>query len=168
MSHAPETLPLLVADTSVLVNLAHLDRLDLFAATGFEAHVPNHVVAEVTRRDQRERLTAAIAAGHLKELEIVELAELTAYAKLRKRFGEGESAAMAVAFTRGWAIAIDEGGPVRRIVVERIGQDHLLTTAALLTLAVHAGVIDRANIPAIRATLEANRFVMPLLAVEVE
>lgn len=148
------------------MNLAILDRLDLFAATGFEAHVPNHVIAEVKRQDFRERLGAALAAGHLSELEITELAELTEYAGLRRRFGDGESAAMAVAFTRTWSIAIDEAGPVRRIVVERLGKDHILTTPSLLTRAVHQAVIDRADLLAIRATLAANRFVMPKLEVE--
>lgn len=168
MSHVPETQALLVADTSVLLNLAVLDRLDLFAATGFEAHVPNHVVAEVKRQDFRERLGAALAAGHLAEIEITELAELTEYAGLRKRFGDGESAAMAVAFTRHWTVAVDEAGPVRRIVLERLGAGHLLTTPSLLTRAVRLDVLPRAELPAIRATLEANRFVMPPLEVEGE
>lgn len=168
MSHTRETRALLVADTSVLVNLAVLDRLDLFAATGFEAHVPNHVVAEMTRQHQRERLVAAMAAGHLTEMEITELAELSEYAGLRKRFGDGESAAMAVAFTRGWMIAVDEAGPVRRIVLERLGKDHLVTTPSLLTRAVRRNVIKRDDLPAIRAALAANRFAMPPLEVDGE
>lgn len=168
MSHVPESRALLVADTSVLLNLAVLDRLDLFAATGFEAYVPNHVVAEVTRQEHRARLEAALAAGHLTELAITGLAELTEYAGLRKRFGDGESAAMAVAFTRNWTVAVDEAGPVRRIVLERLGTNHLLTTPALLTQAVRREVIGRTQLPAIRATLEANRFVMPPLDVEGE
>ena len=102
MSHEPEPRSLLVADTSVLVNLAILERLDLFTATGFEAHVPNHVVQEVVRQEFRERLDRALAAGRLTEVEITDIAEMTEYAGLRKRFGDGESAAMAVAFSRGW------------------------------------------------------------------
>lgn len=38
--------------------------------------------------------------GTSRRSKITELAELTEYAGLRKRFGDGESAAMAVAFTR--------------------------------------------------------------------
>lgn len=166
MSHDPESRALLVADTSVLLNLAVLDRLDLFAATGFEAHVPNHVVAEVKRQDFRERLGAALAAGHLMELEITDLAELTEYAGLRKRFGDGESAAMAVAFTRHWTVAVDEVGPVRRLVLERLGAERLLTTPSLLTRAVRQTVIELSAIPGIRTTLAANRFAMPPLEVE--
>ncbi len=166
MSHVPETRALLVADTSVLLNLAVLDRLDLFAATGFEAHVPNHVVAEVARQEHRARLDTALAAGHLTELEITELAELTEYARLRKRFGDGESAAMAVAFTRRWSVAVDEVGPVRRLVLERLGAERLLTTPSLLTRAVRQNAIGLADIPGIRAILTANRFAMPPLELE--
>ena len=166
MSHGPETKALLVADTSVLVNLAILDRLDLFAATGFEAHVPNHVLQELTRPDQRERLDRALAAGLLTELEITDIAEMTEYAGLRKRFGDGESAAMAVAFSRGWAVAVDEAKAVRRIVLERLGADLLVTTPSLLNRAVRQGLIDIAQIPGMRATLAANRYAMGLLEVE--
>jgi predicted nucleic acid-binding protein len=167
---SPDSEPraLLVADTSVLVNLAILDRLDLFAATGFEAHVPNHVVQEVLRREQRERLQRAFAAGQLTELEISDIAEMTEYAALRKRFGDGESAAMAVAFARRWTVAVDEAGPVRRIVLERLGPALLLTTPALLTRSVRLGVISKEDVPGIRATLAANRYVMGPLEVERE
>jgi predicted nucleic acid-binding protein len=168
VSHVPKSRALLVADTSVLVNLAILDRLDLFAATGFEAHVPNHVVQEVIRPEQRERLDRALAAGQLTEIEITDIAEITEYAGLRKRFGDGESAAMAVAFARRWAVAVDEVGPVRRIVLERLGPDLLLTTPMLLTHAVRLGVISKEEVPEIRATLAANRYVMGPLDVEGE
>jgi predicted nucleic acid-binding protein len=148
------------------VNLAILDRLDLFAATGFEAHVPDHVLNELTRPEQRERLDRAMVAGHLRVLEITDFAEISEYARLRKRFGDGESAAMAVAFLRGWAVAVDEVKAVRRQVVERLGENRLVTTPTLLVRAVHQSVIDRSTLPAIRATLEANRFRMPKLEVE--
>lgn len=166
MSRAPKTNPLLVADTSVLVNLAVLDRLDLFSATGFQAHVPNHVVAEVKREQQRQRLNRAIAAGQLTEIEITELKELTEFAAMRKRFDEGESAAMAVAFTRGWTVAVDEARAVRRAVLDRLGEDLLITTPKLLNLAVRGGVIELASVPEIRVQLAANRYAMGPLEVE--
>lgn len=65
-------------------------------------------------------------------------------------------------------MAVDEAGPVRRIVLERLGAGDLLTTPSLLTRAVRLDVLPRAELPAIRATLEANRFVMPPLEVEGE
>jgi predicted nucleic acid-binding protein len=165
VSHAPEPRTLLVADTSVLVNLAILDRLDLFAATGFEAHVPNHVLLELTRPEQRERVDLAVAAGHLRVLEITDIAEITEYAALRKQLGDGESAAMAVAFSRGWTVAVDDKA-ARRVALARLGADLLLTTPSLLTRAVHLGVLNRSDLPTIRSTLEANRFRMPKLEVE--
>jgi len=168
VSTAPRVL--LVVDTSVLVNLAHLDRFDLFAATGFEAHVPNHVIAEVTREDLRDRVAAALATGHLTELEITESVELLAYGDLKRRrqFGDGECAAMAVAFTRDWAVAIDEAGPVRRLVLERLGSDLLVTTPSLLRLACLRNVISRSDLSLIVTKLEANRFRMPKLEVDEE
>jgi predicted nucleic acid-binding protein len=44
---------IVVADTSVLINFLHLDRLDLLGALpGYGFWIPEHVVAEITRPEQ--------------------------------------------------------------------------------------------------------------------
>ncbi len=96
MSRSFEKRTLIIADTSVLLNFAAIDRLDLFAAAGFEAHVPNNIVAEVKRQESRQSLERAIAQHRLSELALTDIAEIAAYAKLSKRFGDGESATKAV------------------------------------------------------------------------
>ena len=50
-----------VADTSVLINLIHVSRLDLCGRLpGFEFVVPDRVRAEVTRAQQRDALDLAV------------------------------------------------------------------------------------------------------------
>lgn len=80
-----------------------------------------------------------------------------------RRFGDGESASMAIAFTRRWTIAVDEKGPVRRLVLEELGEDLLVSTPKLLTRAVREGVIRAAQIPELRAILAANRYALEAL-----
>ena len=86
--------------------------------------------------------------------------EIEAYAIYRSRFGDGESAAMAVAVNRRWLIAIDEKGPTRREVIARLGEDHLLTTASILGTAIADGLISANDISGIRDELAANRHLL--------
>lgn len=168
MHHAPDGRALLVVDTSVLLNFAVLDRLNLFAESGFRTYIPNHVLEEVRSEGNRARVDAALDSGLLVLLEITDLEEMTRYAAYRRRFGDGESAALAVGLARGWAVAVDEMGPVRREVIERLGDDHLVTTPRLLERAVKRGALALAELPASREELARNRYFMDELPIERE
>jgi predicted nucleic acid-binding protein len=77
--------------------------------------VPNHVREEVHYRHQRLKLRKLFRSGALKEVEITDLTEIDLYAQYRKRFGEGESACLALAASRGWSVASDEKAVKREL-----------------------------------------------------
>jgi predicted nucleic acid-binding protein len=149
--------------SSVLLNFALIDRLDLLAGSNYAVHVPNHVLEEVRSADCRLRVTRALEERRLTELEITDLAETELYAKYRRRFGDGESAALAVGVMRRWAVAIDEKGPSRREVLERLGEEYLVTTPVLLKVGIERGLIQPAAIAEIRKELLLNKYVLELV-----
>ena len=94
------------------------------------------------RRKQRLHLRKALRAKGITELEVVDLAEIELYAEYRSRFGQGESACMAVVRTRGWMVASDDRA-VKREVTRALGAERLLDTKGLLEAAVSAGIMER-------------------------
>ncbi len=109
--------------------------------------------------DEVERLQAALAAGTVTEIEKTDLAEIGLYDELRRggRLGDGESACLAVAATRRWAIAADEKGRLRREIVERLGEDYSLDTPGALVAALRAGLVTVPEAEAIREELDLLR-----------
>lgn len=130
-------------DATVIINLIDVGRLGILPKIReFEFRVPNHVKDEVHRRNQRLQLRKAIRAKWIEELEVVDLSEIELYAQHRSRFGQGESACMAVAQTRGWVIASDDRA-VKRAVTVALGADRLLDTKTILEAAIAAGFVTR-------------------------
>jgi predicted nucleic acid-binding protein len=152
---------LVVVDTSCLINFLVLDRLDIFhALRGYTFVVPNHVVAEVQEPTERTRLDAALKAGILVECEITDPEEIALYVALRRILGDGESACLAVAATRRWAMATDEKGRLRREVYDRLGESYLVNTPGILVSAIHDGIITVAEAECMREILARNRYVI--------
>lgn len=163
MTHAADGAIRVIVDTSCLINFLIVDRMDLFGALrGYTFVVPNHVVAEVTDDTQRACLAAALAAGVVTEIEITDLAEIETYVSLRRVLGDGESACLAVAATRGWVMAADEKGRLRREVSERLGETALVNTPGILLSAIQEGILTADEAEALRAVLARNRFVMDI------
>lgn len=161
MPHAEDALDPVIVDTSCLINFLIVDRMDYFS--GLAAHifvVPNHVVAEVEDAVQRAQLDAALAAGVLTEVEITDPAEIALYAGLRRFLGDGEAACLAVAEARGWVLAADEKGRLRREVHERLGEAALVNTPGILVAAIQAGILTVDEAEVLRVVLARNRFVM--------
>ena len=163
MERAANGSVLVILDTSCLINFLILDRMDIFQRLrGYTFVVPNHVVAEVKDETQRARLTAALAAQIVTEIEITDLEEITLYAGFRRVLGDGESACLAVAATRRWVLAADEKGRLRREVHERLGEPYLVNTPGILVSAIQAGILSIEEAEAIREVLARNRFVMDI------
>lgn len=157
----------MVADTSFLVNFLMLDRMDILRGLqAYAFHVSNHVVAEVEYEDQHERLAAAIHEGILTELEIIEMPEIVLYSELRQFLGDGESACLAIAASRRWMIATDEKRRLRREVLQRLGQEYLLTTPTAIVGAIQAGLLTISEANGIRDELGKRRFIMDAPAFE--
>jgi predicted nucleic acid-binding protein len=150
-----------IVDANVLINLIHVQRLGLLASLpGYEFVATGDVISEITHPAQRSALDAALSAGQLRWETITDPHDLTRYAELRQVMGAGEAACVALAEARGWLIASDEKGRLRREVNERLGPGRLITTPGLFVLAIRAGVITVEDADQAKAILEGHRFRM--------
>ena len=103
-------------DTSSLINFLRIDRVDLLAGYPHAFLVPDHVVKEVTRRNQHRRLAAALAADSVSETSL-EPEEVELFEEMRtgRRLGSGESAAIAIAVHRRYSLAMDDKNAIKRL-----------------------------------------------------
>jgi predicted nucleic acid-binding protein len=153
---------IVAADTSVLINLMHVKRLDLCRQLSVsEFVVPEHVHAEITRPEQRDELDRAVREGKFRIVSIVEPGAIASFAELTVHLGRGEAACLVLATANGWSIACDERGRFRREAVTRIGEDRILGTIEIYLAALRGGRLTVAQADAEKAVLEANCFRMP-------
>ena len=148
-------------DACVLINLAHVSRLDLLGQIqDMVFHVPPEVLNEVSEPGQMKKVEAAIENGQLHTLKIVAVEELQSVAEYVELFGKGESACLAVAIHRHWAIATDETKD-RRLSREIASKGiKVINTPGILLKAIREGSLSVQAADQIKADLEANRFKM--------
>lgn len=150
-----------VTDSSVLINLAVADCLPLLAKfENLEFHVPQEVLAEIVRPDQRSRVEQALQGRALHEVVLDDLTALRFYADLRQTLGQGESACLALAATRSWLVACDEKRAFLREATARLGPGRVLDTPGLLLLAVRRGLLTVGEADQVKELLERHRFRM--------
>lgn len=132
---------IVVADTSVLINFLLINRMDLIAAHPASFITTDHVAAEIADiyPAQQARYAAALHAAQITEQRIDNSAELEMFLRLatKGRLGAGERAAIAVALSRGYALAIDDARAIRRAL-----QEAALGENALMILRTQDIVID--------------------------
>lgn len=151
-----------IIDTSVLVNFLRIDRVDLLAShPAYRFVVIDYVKREVTDRSHQQltRLEAALAAGLLEgdiDPADVSMEELTAYVDLQKvKIGDGERGAIAAAYARGYAVAINDYRAMKKLPAayrSLVRED----TASIVVTLIRAGVLSVAEADAIKADWEAN------------
>ena len=127
---------------------------------GFNFVVTPDVVAEIVLPGQKEQVDNAVAAGALRVEGLAGPEMLALFAELRRLMGTGEAASLALAVSKGWAIASDEKKAFRREALARLGPGRILTTPGLYVLAIRAGVLSVEEADADKARLEACRFKM--------
>ena len=150
---------IVVADTSVLINFLHLDRLDLLEQLpGYAFCIPEHVLAEIIRPEQAASLKARLDAGRLQLAVMSEMSEIGSYDALRRTLGDGEAASLALAECRGWFIACDEKRRFRREAEARIGANRILNTVSLLVLAILEGLVTVEEADVFKDRLAERRF----------
>ena len=121
------TVPIVVADTSVLINFLKIDRMDLIGRYPGRILATDHVESELADDypEQKAGYQAAVAAGLLDTCTVNDPVESALFGRLGPgvRLGAGECSAIAVALTRGYAIAIDDGRAIKvaRREAERMG-----------------------------------------------
>jgi predicted nucleic acid-binding protein len=150
-----------VTDANILINLMHIDRVDLLGKLPpYSFVVPEQVIKEVTDLAQTAAIQTAIASGVLQEVKLTDLSELAIYAELVQTLGTGEAACLALAQCRSWFIASDEKRKFYRETVARLGTGRLLNTSGILIHAIKLGVITVEDADHAKAVLEQRRFVM--------
>ena len=106
------TLPIVVADTSVLINFLKIDRMDLIGRYPGRFLATDHVGSELADDypEQRARYEAAVMAGLLDTCSVTDPSEVALFGRLGPgvRLGAGECSAIAVALSRTYGIAIDD------------------------------------------------------------
>jgi predicted nucleic acid-binding protein len=151
--------PIVITDTSVLINFLVIDRVDLLHRCGHRFLLTDHVVAEVTTHypDQLRRLEAALDSGMLAQLSVTDPDEINLFNKLTSagRLGLGECSAIAVAAHRHHILAIDD----KRAKKQAISLDSSLIvigTQELMVIVIRAGIIDVAVADGIKSEWSAR------------
>jgi hypothetical protein len=151
-----------IIETSVLINFLRINRVDLLARhPTYRFVVIDYVKREITNRSggQLSQLEAALKAGLLVgdiDPKDVSLVELQAYADLQSvKIGDGERGAIAAAFARGYAIAINDYRALKRLPAA-FKSLHLDDTSSIMVSLIRADVLTVAEADVIKADWEAN------------
>ncbi len=156
-----EPLLVVVADTSVLINFLHMRRLDMLGASvGIRALVPADVIAELEDPTQRDAIESGLRDSELFAAGDLTTTELEAYARLHATLGAGESAALAVAHSRGAHVACDERRGFLREANALLGPGRVVNTPGLILNAIHLGRLGVDEADELKAFLETRRFKM--------
>lgn len=114
--------PIVVADTSVLINFLRINRMDLISRYPGRFLATDHIKSELADDypEQQTRYDTAVSAGLLDTCSITGTAEVALFARLGPgvRLGAGECSAIAVALSRGYAIAIDDNRAINAALRE--------------------------------------------------
>jgi len=149
-----------VADADVLINLIHVNALQLLGRMGrFEFLVVEDVVREISRPDQAAAFSHAVQQGWIRVESLNRPDGLKAFAELIWVIDRGEAASLAWAVTEGAAIACDDRKACREATA-RLGAGNVLTTPGLLLAAIRDGLLTVDEADAMKTTLEARRFTM--------
>ena len=150
-----------VADASVLINLIHVDRLDLLGALpGLEFVVPPEVESEVRIVEQAQSLVRAISKDHLRRRSFKTTAELQRYTQHVQVLGKGEAACLAMAQVHGFSIASDERGKFANLASLHLGEGCILNTPGVFILAIRASLITVEEADHCKCVLARTRFMM--------
>lgn len=116
-----KNLPLII-DNTVISNFGLINRFDILSSLhSNEVIIPTNVIIEsIVIPSLEKHVQAALSNGWMQEYTLEytsERNELKEYANLKKRFDDGESAAMAIAKTWGCTLASDDMKAVRKYCV---------------------------------------------------
>jgi predicted nucleic acid-binding protein len=157
------TVPIVVADTSVLINFLKINRMDLVGRYPGRFLATDHVESELADDypEQRARYQAAVAANLLDTCSVTEPAEVALFLRLGPgvRLGAGECSAIAVALIRGYPIAIDDGRAITAALQEaalRGAKLALLRTQDIMVALIRASVLTIDAADQIKADWEKN------------
>lgn len=160
MSEDRDAPRLVVIDACVLINLAHVSRLDLLGRFDqLELIAPTEVYEEVARPEQRSALEESIGNGHLEVVPVEGPDALATFAELRKIMGAADAACIALTQAKDSLLATDDK-VVRRETCRTCGPGKIITTPGLLLLAIRNRILTARQADSIKKELEGHNFVM--------
>jgi hypothetical protein len=163
---------LLIADTSVLINFLNVDRMSLLGKHTPRCAITDHVSAEITDfyPEQKARLDAAIADGHVEVTPVTADVEIEHFARLQglpsRPLGAGECSAIAIAIVRGYSLAMDDKLAIRHAKAFAASEStnvQVLTTQDIVVRLIRADVlrVEQADVMLI-AWRTQHRFNLPI------
>lgn len=158
-----ENEPIVISDTSVIINFIHLNKLDLFGELPFQLLIPEVVYEEVDGKEypeQKQRLKRALQEGEIDRVSIENEAVTEKFAAYRDQFGKGESACLALAEEHDWMIACDEKRAFRKTILQKLGEDRLLNTPGVIINAIRENLIDVQTAEKWKEKLKNNGYFM--------
>ena len=151
--------PIVVIDTSVLINFLAVDRMDLIERCEHRFLVTDHVREEI--KDYYEERFAqfqfALERNIIDQIRVDGPQEVAMFARLSSdgRLGLGECSAIAVAINCGYNLAIDDRQAIRQ-ARSSCGNLQILTTQDLMVSLIRAGVLDLVEADEIKDEWSAN------------
>lgn len=147
--------PLVILDTSVLINYAHVDRLDVLAGCFAEIRVVEQVQSELQRENQKLALDRALDSGIVTPCAVTDLSDIEEAFRLvfEDRRGRGESFSFVYARSQNGVLAIDDK---RAVALFRRKHPELITATSkeLMVRAIQRGLISIHEADAIKLIWE--------------
>ena len=144
---------IVVSDTSPVLNLARIDRLQFLPLLFHQALIPSAVYGELT--DSKSDLPPAIELDSMQWLIVAAAADQKRVQKLREDLDAGEAEAIVLAIERGAdLLLVDERRGRRTAAAAGLTVTGLLGVVAR---AKHAGLIDLAK-PVLDELIQTARF----------
>ncbi len=154
---------IVITDANILINFLRIEQLSLLAdLKGYRFLVPEEVLCEITDAAQRAAVDEALENGILSNAIEHTMESLELFAKLRDVMGRGEAACLALAVTSGCFIASDEKKRFYRYALALLGEARILRTESIIVDAIRQGLVSIAEADGFKATLEANRYHIPI------
>lgn len=147
-------------DANILINLVHIQRVDLLACfQDLRFVVPMPVRREIVQPKHRQIIEASEVAAHFALEDLTNLGELQLFAELRSVMGDGEAACLAMATERGaWIATLDKKRRFRREARRLVGEARILNLAGLIVIAIQHGILTVSEADGYKAVLEKHRF----------
>ena len=157
----------LILDTTVLLNFARAERLELLAS--LDVVVGALVTTELrfwppgtSRQGQPLELRAALPSARPVALRGPEEERL--FVKLRDRLGAGEAEAAAIAHSRGFTLATDDAA-AHKIVGQELPQLEVSTTIRILSFLVERGRLSQTEAEHVLGLMRQRGGRLPLVRI---
>lgn len=159
---------ILVLDACVAITFGNVARLDLITGIhGYQVAIGARARVEVSRDPARAEVQSAVSSGVLSVAAIdlavpVEVAALADFDRRPAFKGRGEAEVLALARTRGYAIASDERAVLTAARAEVVAGP-AFSSLELLVFAVRESRLDLASANALLAQLDIGRRIVRYL-----